>query len=157
MPERAVPGPLEVVRDFFASFGPTHADMVAAARRLCHEDLSWASAGFDPPRVSSRDQLIGDLERAQATSGVAGFEFVLVHAAADGNYVLTERIDDAFDADGRLLHSFKVMGTLKVVDGRIAWARDYFYDTREFAANYLPDQAAPERISVLDARLRAGD
>ncbi|WP_081236723.1 limonene-1,2-epoxide hydrolase family protein [Streptomyces viridosporus] len=149
--------PLTVVRDFFAHFGPTHDDMVATARRLCHDDLWWASAGFDPPRVTSLEQLVADLEKAKARKGVAGFRFELVHAAADGPHVLTERYDDAVGADGELLHSFKVMGTLKVEDGRIRWVRDYFYDTREFAERYLPEDFTTDRPPLLDDHMRAGD
>ncbi|MFF3896314.1 limonene-1,2-epoxide hydrolase family protein [Streptomyces sp. NPDC001812] len=149
--------PLTVVRDFFARFGPTHDDMVATARRLCHDDLWWASAGFDPPRVTSLEQLVADLGKARDRKGVAGFRFELVHAAADGPYVLTERYDDSVDADGELLHSYKVMGTLKVEDGRIRWVRDYFYDTREFTEGYLPEDFATGRPPLLDDHMRAGD
>lgn len=152
----AAHNPERVVRDFFAAFGPTIDEMVATVGRLCHEDLFWASAGFDPPRVTSRAQLVEDLQKAKANKGVAGFRFELVHVAADGPHVLTERFDNAFDETGGLVHSFKVMGTLKVVDGRIAWVRDYFYDTREFA-HYLPEEFSGAAPRMLDAMLRAGD
>jgi limonene-1,2-epoxide hydrolase len=131
--------------------------MAAAAKRYCHEDMYWASAGYDPPRVASRAQLIADLEKAKANKGISGFSFDMVHIAADGPFVLTERFDNAFDADGNVAHAFKVMGILKVEDGRIRWFRDYFYDTAEFAEHYLPEAHVSSAPKVLDGYLRAGD
>lgn len=151
-----VADPITVVREFFATFGPTIEEMIETARRLCHDDLFWASAGFDPPRVTSLAELVEDLEKAKANKGIAGFRFEMVHIAADREYVLTERLDDAFDAQGQLVHSYKVMGVAKVIDGKIAWVRDYFYDTREFAA-YLPEEFNSDRPTILDDMLRRGD
>ncbi|GAA4752937.1 hypothetical protein GCM10023350_42800 [Nocardioides endophyticus] len=149
--------PLDVVVEFFSTFGPTVDDMQATALRLCHEELWWASGGFDPPRVGSRQALVDDLEMARRSHGISEFRFEMVHIAADGDYVLTERLDDAYDADGSLVHSFKVMGTVKVEDGLVRWVRDYFYDTREFAANYLPEAFSSDDPPILEQHLRAGD
>jgi limonene-1,2-epoxide hydrolase len=149
--------PVAVVSEFFALFGPSHDQMVAAAQRYCHEDMYWASAGYDPPRITSRARLVADLEKAKANKGISGFTFDIVHIAANGPIVLTERFDNALDADGNLAHAFKVMGILKVEDGRIRWFRDYFYDTGEFAEHYLPEPHVSAAPKVLDGYLRAGD
>ena len=148
--------PETVVRDFFAAFGPTIDDMISTARRYFHPDMYWASAGFDPPRVMGLDQLIADLEKARSTSGIAGFRFDLISVAADGDRVLNERFDTTMDEHGNVAHEFRLMGIMAVRDGRIAWARDYFYDTTQFAEHYLPEQHVSLAPPVLDDWVRSG-
>jgi limonene-1,2-epoxide hydrolase len=148
--------PETVVREFFASFGPTIDDMIAAARQFLHPDAYWASAGFDPPRVTGRSELIADLEKARANKGIAGFRFELVNVATTGNKVLTERYDSATDSEGNLVHEFRLMGILGIEGGKIRWARDYFYDTTEFAEHYLPEAHRNGAAKVLDGLVRSG-
>jgi limonene-1,2-epoxide hydrolase len=50
----------------------------------------------------------------------------MLHLAADGNVVLSERVDHVHDADGAIVGSIRVMGALEVVDGKIIRWRDYF-------------------------------
>jgi limonene-1,2-epoxide hydrolase len=148
-------GAEQVVRTFFAEFGPTIDEMIAAAARWCHPDMYWASAGYDPPRVTSRAGLIADLEKARANKDVGGFRYELVHVAATGDIVLNERFDTMFDRAGNVAHEFRLMGIMGVRAGRIAWCRDYFYDTTQFA-RYLPEAVEQTAAPVLDARVRAG-
>ena len=61
--------------------------------------------------------------------GVDKIEFDLLHIAAVGNVVLTERID-RFISPGKSIE-LPVMGTFEVVDGKIAAWRDYF-DLNQF-------------------------
>jgi len=57
--------------------------------------------------------------------------------SAQGNKVLTERIDRVIGADGRVSATVRVMGTLEVENGRIVAWRDYF-DTLPFAGPAAP-------------------
>ncbi len=57
-------------------------------------------------------------------TGIDSVEFQVVHLAAAGDVVLTERVD-VFVAPGRRLE-LPVMGTFELRDGRIAAWRDYF-------------------------------
>jgi limonene-1,2-epoxide hydrolase len=148
--------PETVVREFFTAFGPTIDDMVSAARRYFWPDMYWASAGFDPPRVNSLDDLIADLEKARANKGIAGFRFELVTVAAVGDKVLNERFDFTVDAAGNVVHEFRLMGIMGVRDGKISYGRDYFYDTTEFGEHYLPEPYLGGGARVLDGRVRAG-
>jgi limonene-1,2-epoxide hydrolase len=149
--------PETVVRAFFDAFGPTVDDMIAAARRYFRPDMYWASAGFDPPRVNSLGELVADLEKARANKGIGGFRFELVHVAATGDVVLNERFDTTVDAAGAVVHEFRLMGIMGVRDGKISWARDYFYDTTEFGLHYLPEAHQGGAAKVLDERVRARD
>jgi limonene-1,2-epoxide hydrolase len=60
---------------------------------------------------------------------------------AQGNKVLTERIDRVIGPDGRESATVRVMGTLEVENGRIVAWRDYF-DTLPFAAQAAAPPAA---------------
>jgi len=51
--------------------------------------------------------------------------------AAQGNKVLTERIDRVIGPDGRETVAVRIMGTFEVTDGKITAWRDYF-DTLPF-------------------------
>jgi limonene-1,2-epoxide hydrolase len=147
--------PETVVREFFAAFGPTIDDMIIAARRYFWPDMYWASAGYDPPRVNSLGELVADLEKARANKGIAGFRFELVNVASTGGTVLNERFDTTVDAAGNVVHEFRLMGIMGVRDGKIGWARDYFYDTSEFGEHYLPESRQTRSAKVLDGRVRA--
>lgn len=57
--------------------------------------------------------------------GVERVEFEVRHLAADGDVVMTERVDWFHLADGRAI-SLPVMGTFELAGGKIAAWRDYF-------------------------------
>jgi len=63
------------------------------------------------------------------TAGVDGVEFEVLRIAANGEFVLTERID-RFSTAGRTI-TLPVMGAFDVRDGKIAAWRDYF-DLQQF-------------------------
>jgi limonene-1,2-epoxide hydrolase len=58
---------------------------------------------------------------AQAGDGVV---FEIKHIAADGNVVLTERVDTFTTGDKKI--TLEVMGAFELRDGKIAVWRDYF-------------------------------
>ena len=69
------------------------------------------------------------------TAGVERVEFRVLHLAAAGDVVLTERVD-AFVLPDRTIE-LPVMGTFEVEDGRIAAWRDYF-DLNQFMTQMTP-------------------
>jgi limonene-1,2-epoxide hydrolase len=60
--------------------------------------------------------------------GINRIEFEILNIAANGDNVLTERVDTFY---GDKTISLPVMGTFEVVDGKIAAWRDYF-DLNQF-------------------------
>ena len=58
-------------------------------------------------------------------------DFQIRHLVADGDVVLTERVD-VFDTGDKTI-SLPVMGTFELRDGKIAAWRDYF-DLQQFMA-----------------------
>src|SRR3954464_9682232 len=58
------------------------------------------------------------------TTGVERIEFRVRNIAANGNIVMTERVDVFVQPDKSI--ELPVMGTFEIVDGKIAAWRDYF-------------------------------
>jgi limonene-1,2-epoxide hydrolase len=142
-----------VVERFLTESSGTMDDHIQAALRWVHPDAYFGTGGYDPPRISNRDDLVGDLEKAKHKLG--GFKYEIISMAVSGDKVLTERFDNILDFDGNIVHEYKVMGIAGIRDGRIAWWRDYFYDTKEFD-KYLPEPHVPSGPPVLAGRIRAG-
>ncbi|WP_405765167.1 nuclear transport factor 2 family protein [Actinacidiphila glaucinigra] len=124
--------PLDVARDFCAGFGPTYEDAVATCRKLVHPDVSWQSVTSNDHPVESLAALLDDLSRARETMGAEGFGIDVHRIRADGDLVLMRRTDTILDAEGNLLHVLDLMSMLRVVDGRIVWSRECFFDSRTF-------------------------
>jgi limonene-1,2-epoxide hydrolase len=72
--------------------------------------------------VTGRDAIRATIE--MFTTGVERVEFRVLHIAAAGDVVLTERVD-VFVLPGKVIE-LPVMGTFELRDGRIAAWRDYF-------------------------------
>lgn len=101
-------------------------------------DLEELLAYFTPDAVYHNipiDPMVGvDAIRSMMqmfTTGVDRIEFEVLHIAATGNVVLTERIDRFVRPDKTI--SLPVMGTFEIVDGKIAAWRDYF-DLNQYMA-----------------------
>jgi limonene-1,2-epoxide hydrolase len=146
--------PEDVVARFLAESSGTMDDHIAAALRWVHPDAYFATGGFDPPRIKNRDDLVGDLEKAKKKLG--GFKYEIITSATSGDRVLTERFDNILDHDGNVVHEYKVMGIARVLDDRIVWWRDYFYNTNEFE-KYLPEPYEPVDPPLLAKWIRAGN
>jgi limonene-1,2-epoxide hydrolase len=115
--------PSELVTRFCAAWSRLDLDELAA---FFTDDAVYHNIPLDP--VTGRDAIRQTI--AGFTSGVDKVEFEIVHSAATGNVVLTERIDRFFRSDGATI-SLPVMGTFEVADGLIAAWRDYF-DLNQF-------------------------
>ncbi len=84
------------------------------------DDAVYHNIPVDP--VTGRDAIKATIE--MFTSGVERVEFRVLHIAAVGEVVLTERVD-VFVLPGKIIE-LPVMGTFELRDGRIAAWRDYF-------------------------------
>lgn len=111
------PAPIDVVRDFCAAWSDFDLDRVVG---FFADDAVYHNIPVDP--VVGRDAIRSTIE--MFTAGTDRMEFRLLHVAADGPVVLTERIDVFVRPDVTI--ELPVMGTFEVHDGRIARWRDYF-------------------------------
>ena len=94
---------------------------VDAALELVTEDLEYINVSL--PTVHGRDRLEA-IARPVLRPGRMGFNVHFNHVAADGDVVITDRVDEL--NFGRFATRFWVYGRFVVRDGRIAVWRDSF-------------------------------
>jgi limonene-1,2-epoxide hydrolase len=116
-----MPTPIETVTAFSAAFPKDNAK--AAIRRWFTPKTVWVNEGVST--TTGVEEAIAFIERRRSPE-VAAVHFEMLAIAADGNRVLTERLDRFVRADGSEFAALKVMGIFEV-DGDciVAW-RDYF-------------------------------
>jgi limonene-1,2-epoxide hydrolase len=112
----------DVVRRFCDSWADFDLDRLTT---FFTDDAVYHNIPIEP--VKGRDAIRATIEGF--TAGVSSIEFKVLNLAANGDTVLTERID-VFTFPGGVIE-LPVMGTFEVVDGKIAAWRDYF-DLNQF-------------------------
>jgi limonene-1,2-epoxide hydrolase len=120
--------PIEIVQRFCDAWGESDIDALMA---FFADDAVYHNIPVDP--VTGKDQIHETI--AGFTSGVERIEFRVLHIVADGDVVLTERVD-AFHLPDRTIE-LPVMGTFELRAGKIAAWRDYF-DLNQFMAQMQP-------------------
>jgi limonene-1,2-epoxide hydrolase len=121
--------PADVVRRFCAAWSDGDLDALLA---FFADDAVYHNIPIAP--VAGRDAIRETI--AGFTPGVDKIEFRVRNLAADGEVVLTERVD-VFVTPGVTIE-LPVMGTFEVADGRITAWRDYF-DLNQFLSQ-LPQR-----------------
>ena len=118
-------GPIDVVTRFCDAWAKGDLDALMA---FFSDDAVYHNIPVDP--VQGRDAIRSTIEGF--TTGVESIEFRVDHIAADGNLVMTERVD-LFSLPGKTI-SLPVMGAFEVTsDGKIRAWRDYF-DMQQFTS-----------------------
>jgi limonene-1,2-epoxide hydrolase len=114
--------PTEIVKRFCDAWSANDLDALMA---FFNDDAVYHNIPVDP--VNGVDAIRTTI--AGFTQGVEKIEFRVDNIAADGNVVMTERVD-VFHLPGKTIE-LPVMGTFEVKDGKIAAWRDYF-DMQQF-------------------------
>jgi len=114
--------PTEIVTKFCAAWSDNDVD---ALMGFFTDDAVYHNIPIDP--VNGVDAIKAAI--AGFTQGVEKIEFRVDNIAADGNVVMTERVD-VFHLPGKTIE-LPVMGTFEVKNGKIAAWRDYF-DMQQF-------------------------
>jgi len=124
--------PIDLVREFCGAWEKGDYDSLLD---YFTDDALYHNIPVDP--VVGKDAIRGLLQ--MFTTGVDHIEFRVRHIVADGNVVLTERVD-VFAMPDKVIE-LPVMGTFELRDGKIAAWRDYF-DLNQYmsqlAASELP-------------------
>ena len=113
---------LDVVTSFCGAWSTLDIDEMM---KYFAPDAVYHNIPIDP--VTGRDAIRAAI--ISFTTGWDGVEFEIVHALADGDVVVTERIDHFVSAERRV--SLPVMGIFELSDGQIKAWRDYF-DINQF-------------------------
>lgn len=115
--------PTETVTTFLAMWEqPGGGD--TAIRSYFRPDTVWENVGV--ATTTGPEEAISWNASICEPFGMVAMRVENLAIAADGNKVLTERMDSFLDADGNVIAAFPVMGIFEIEDGKIAAWRDYF-------------------------------
>lgn len=84
----------------------------------------WENVGLN--RLVGPAEALAFIDDFHARQGLDAIRFELRALLADDRWVMTERIDHLYRADGSLIHSTRIMGLFEIDDGKIVQQRDYF-------------------------------
>ncbi len=109
--------PVRTVQEFCAAWSKLDAELLLG---YFAEDAVYHNIPMQP--MHGREQIAGFLRQFAKQASAAEFEIKQI--AANGDVVLTERVD-RFTIGGKPI-ALPVMGTFELRDGKIAAWRDYF-------------------------------
>jgi limonene-1,2-epoxide hydrolase len=121
--------PIEVVRRFCAVWSNVDPDDIA---EFFTDDAVYHNIPMDP--LTGREMIKSFI--AGFAGGAEQIDFRVRNIVADGDVVLTERVDVFVMPNGKV--ELPVMGTFEVRDGKIAAWRDYF-DMKQFMDQMASD------------------
>jgi limonene-1,2-epoxide hydrolase len=122
VPTPRVSAPMDVVTSFCDAWAALDVDRII---EHFHPDAVYHNIPIDP--VQGHEEI-----RAFIAGFTAGWDqvvFEVLHVVADGNVVMTERVDRFVSSERTI--SLPVMGIFEVSDGLITAWRDYF-DINQF-------------------------
>jgi limonene-1,2-epoxide hydrolase len=113
---------IALVRRFFEACARANPDEFVA---YFTEDATWWNAPWD--LVKGREAIRETLRRG--AERMTALPWQILHIAAEGDIVMTERVDHFLVGQSRV--SVPCMGVIELRDGKIAAWRDY-WDLRQF-------------------------
>ena len=114
----------ETVKAFCVQFSKSKLGMHEAIRAYFTPKTVWENVGLAV--TTGIDDALGVLAQFNQAMGIDAIDVEMLAIAADGDRVLTERIDHLLRADGSEVWAPRVMGIFEIEDGRICAWRDYF-------------------------------
>ena len=114
----------ETVKAFCVQFSKSKLGMHEAIRAYFTPKTVWENVGLAV--TTGIDDALGVLAQFNQAMGIDAIDIEMLAIAADGDRVLTERIDHLLRADGSEVWDPRVMGIFEIEDGRIRAWRDYF-------------------------------
>jgi limonene-1,2-epoxide hydrolase len=120
--EGKMPTPIETVTAFSAAFPEDNGK--AAIRRWFTPKTVWINEGVS--KTTGIEEAVAFLDRPNRSKAIAAVHFDILAIAADGNRVLTERVDRFVRADGSEIAAARLMGIFEVEGDKIVAWRDYF-------------------------------
>lgn len=116
-----MPTPVEIVSEFCNAFPPDGGR--PAIRRWFTPETVWTNVGISS--TTGIDEAIGMIDALEKSMGIATVRIEMLAIAADGNRVLTERLDIFERADGSEIGRVTLMGIYEIDDDHIVAWRDY--------------------------------
>ena len=123
--------PTQVVTAFLAEWAKSEEALYQSLRDYFSADAIWENVGV--ATTKGPEEGVAFLQGFFKDFSVGKMLVDMIHIAAAGNAVLTERVDRLIDSDGKELFGIRIMGVFEVRDNKITAWRDYF-DTASLAA-----------------------
>ncbi|HQR91244.1 MAG: hypothetical protein B7Z44_12450 [Caulobacter sp. 12-67-6] len=116
--------PFDIIREFLDAWSTGPEPLEKAIRDLFRADTEWINMGLS--KTVGPDQALAMGAKFEAAMGYAKITVETLHIAANGNVVLTERMDRLIAADGREIGAFALAGIFELDhDGKLIRWRDY--------------------------------
>lgn len=116
-----MPTPLKIVSEFCDAFVENGGR--PAIKRWFTPQTVWTNVGISS--TTGIDEAIAMVDELEKSMGIATVRIEMLAIAADGNRVLTERLDIFERADGSEIGRVTLMGIYEIDGDRIAAWRDY--------------------------------
>ena len=117
--------PIDTVRNFIATWPqPGSFRSIDVLAEYFAPDCVYENIGLS--KTIGPAQAFAFFEVFAKQTGFDAIDVEMLAIAANGDTVLTERIDHLRDAGGRRIVTIPLMGVFKIRDGRIVEWRDYF-------------------------------
>lgn len=117
----------EIVQNFLDLCATGKSGIAEALNNYFTPGTVWENVGL--ATTTGVDEALGFLASAEESAGITHFDVDMLCIVADGDRVLTERVDRLLNAAGEPVLTLRVMGIFEVADGKIAEWRDYFDPT----------------------------
>jgi len=122
--------PLAEVLGFFEEWKPSLESMLASMEKRFTDETVWENVGLS--KTTGFAEAKGFMDGFAQMFPIQSGEVIVHHAAVNGDVVLTERTDNFYDGDGKLLVSIKLMGVFEMDGSKIVSWRDYFDTAKGF-------------------------
>lgn len=116
--------PVQTVRNFVDQWRVSEAAMLQSFRDYFTPTTVWDNVGL--ARTTGIDEALALMAGFGTQLGIATIVVDMLNIAANGNVVLTERVDRFFDKEGKERGAVRVMGAFEIKDGKVVDWRDYF-------------------------------
>lgn len=113
--------PIEIVSEFCDAFHADHGR--SAIRQWFTPQTVWTNVGISS--TTGIEEAIGMIAELEKSLGIATVRIDMLAIAADGNRVLTERLDVFERADGSEIGRITLMGIFEIEGEHIVAWRDY--------------------------------
>lgn len=117
-----MPTPIETVSAFCAAYVEDGGR--PAVRRWFTPSTRWVNEGVAV--TTGIEEAIGFIDEGETSMGISTVHLDMLAIAADGNRVLTERLDRFERADGSEIGRVMIMGIFELEGDKIVAWRDYF-------------------------------
>jgi limonene-1,2-epoxide hydrolase len=118
-----MPSPVETVEAFCAMWAQP-GGFAQSVRDYFTDETDYQNVGLS--HTIGIDQALGMIAQFEQGMGLATIGVDMLAIVAQGDVVMTERVDHMINAAGETFTSIRLMGVFNLQDGKIVEWRDYF-------------------------------